>query len=94
MSAGDRRVSDVVRTEIVVRGRFGPALSNALGAYFARIAVGREHTRLIADVPDQPALLGFLDLLAGLNLHIISVNPLSADGIAESDPADDWAPLY
>lgn len=72
----DRTSSDPsTLTEIVVRGRFGPALISALGAYVADIVVDGSLTRLIADVPDQSALLGLLDVLAALNIYIVSVNP-------------------
>lgn len=65
------------RVEIVVRGRFGPALTSALGAYVADVVVDGLTTRLLADVPDQSALLGVLDVLAALNLHIVSMNPIA-----------------
>lgn len=80
--------ADVVRTEIVVLGRFGPALSSALGAYFVEVAPGPGRTRLVADVPDQPTLLGLLEVLAALNVHIVSVNPLDGAGALSPVAAD------
>ncbi len=65
--------------EIVVRGRLGPDLIDALDGYAVSTDdVGTTH--IVGSVPDQPALLGLLDIFRDLNIEVVSVNPFDTQG--------------
>ncbi|MET0673578.1 MAG: hypothetical protein ABWY37_08820 [Microbacterium pygmaeum] len=61
--------------EVVVRGRLGPDLIAALEG-FTVSTDGAGATHVVGSVPDQPALLGLLDVFRDLNIEVVSVNPL------------------
>lgn len=68
-------------------------------AYFAEMTAVDGHTRLVADIPDQTALLGLLDVLDAVNVRIVSVNRFDEDAgparpSATEAAAADWSPLY
>lgn len=64
---------------IVVRGRLGPSLIAALGEFDVEDDPAGM-TRITGVVPDQPMLLGILEMLDGLHIEVVSVNRL--DGVS------------
>lgn len=68
--------------EVVVRGRMGPELADALVGFV--IENGEDgFTRIVGRVPDQPRLLGLLAAFDDLHIEVVSVNPVESP-----DPAD------
>lgn len=68
--------------EVVVRGRLGSDLVAALEG-FTVLTDGSGTTHIVGAIPDQPALLGLLDLFRELNIEVVSVNPLDNQGGSE-----------
>ncbi|MFF1876136.1 hypothetical protein, partial [Kitasatospora herbaricolor] len=65
--------------EVVIKGTLGPALAGAFDGFtVARVENGRTH--LIGPIDDQARLHGLLELLASLNIELVSVNPISPRG--------------
>jgi hypothetical protein len=60
-----------VRVEVTVRGHLGDLGAAALGGCAIR-AVG-DHTVITADVADQAALYGLLDVLQDLGLPLVEL---------------------
>ena len=71
-----------IRYRITVRGR----LTEWLGSAFEGLDMepGTEHTALVGVIRDQSHLYGVLDLVRGLGLDLVSVEP---DG-ETSEPGD------
>ncbi len=62
--------------EIVVRGRFSPALMTAFGEFeVTNCTHGLSY--LVGPVPDQSKLHGLFQLLRDLNIELISVNQIN-----------------
>ena len=63
-----------VRYQISVRGR----LTERLGSAFAGMTMepGQGQTALAGEICDQSRLYGILDLVRGLGLELVSVQPL------------------
>jgi hypothetical protein len=62
--------------EIVIKGTLGPALAAAFpGFTVSFIENGRTH--LVGPIDDQARLHGLLEVLGGLNIELISVNPVT-----------------
>ncbi|GAA1443140.1 hypothetical protein [Leifsonia poae] len=67
--------------EIVITGTLGPAIAGAFeGFTVSRVEHGRTH--LVGPIDDQARLHGLLELLASLNIELVSVNPISPRGAA------------
>ena len=65
--------------EILVRGRLGPDLIMALDGF--RVENPEPGlTRVTGPMTDQAKLFGILDMLYGLHIEVISVNPLGGPG--------------
>ena len=61
--------------ELVVRGPLWPSLLAALDGFAVETdADGR--TVIVGPVVDQAQMLGILDMFDGLNVEVVSVNPL------------------
>lgn len=61
------------RIELVVQGRLWPSLLAALDGF--EIDTNRDgQTVIVGQVGDQAQLFGLLDLFAGLNVEVVSVN--------------------
>lgn len=60
--------------EVIVRGRLGSSLVGALDGFRVHTDE-RGLTSIVGPVADQAALLGLLDMLSGLNIEVVSVNP-------------------
>ena len=67
--------------EVVVRGKLGPDLIAALPE-FAVESAADGCTRVVGAIPDQSRLIGLLDMLDGLHIEVVSVNPVRAAGSA------------
>jgi hypothetical protein len=62
--------------EIVIKGTLGPAVAAAFpGFTVTYIEHGRTH--LVGPIEDQARLHGLLEVLGGLNIELISVNPVT-----------------
>jgi hypothetical protein len=65
--------------EVVVRGRLSPTLETALKGFdVSRCTDGLTH--LVGPVPDQAKIHGLFGVLRDLNIELVSVNPVGADG--------------
>lgn len=61
--------------EIVVRGRIGPDLITALDGFSVeQTDEGLSH--IVGRIPDQSMLFGLLEIFEGLNIEVVSVNPV------------------
>lgn len=63
--------------EIMVRGRLGPDMVRALDGFTVEYPEAGV-TRLSGPMTDQAKLFGVLDMLYGLHIEVISVNPRAA----------------
>jgi hypothetical protein len=62
--------------EIVIKGTLSPTVAAAFSGFVVtRIEGGRTH--LVGPIQDQAGLHGLLETLGGLNIELISVNPVT-----------------
>jgi hypothetical protein len=62
--------------EIVIKGTLSPPVAAAFpGFTVTRVEGGRTH--LVGPIRDQARLHGLLEVLGGLNIELISVNPVA-----------------
>ncbi|MFF1877866.1 hypothetical protein [Leifsonia sp. NPDC058230] len=62
--------------EIVIKGTLSPPVAAAF-AGFEVTRVDRGRTHLVGPIQDQARLHGLLEVLGGLNIELISVNPVT-----------------
>jgi hypothetical protein len=62
--------------EVVVRGRLSPALLASFSGFDATHCTDG-HTHLLGAVPDQAKIHGLFNTLLGLNIELVSVNPVA-----------------
>lgn len=62
--------------EIVIKGTLSPPVAGAFSGFVVtRIEGGRTH--LVGPIQDQAGLHGLVETLGGLNIELISVNPVT-----------------
>jgi len=72
--------------ELIVRGRLGPDLIAALDGFeVSTDAHGMTH--IVGPVADQARLLGMLELVDGLHIEVVSVNPVAREGVGDQKTA-------
>jgi hypothetical protein len=62
--------------EIVIKGTLSPPVAAAFSG-FAVTRIERGRTHLVGPIQDQAGLRGLLETLGGLNIELISVNPVT-----------------
>ncbi|MFF1633830.1 hypothetical protein [Leifsonia sp. NPDC058248] len=62
--------------EIVIKGTLGPAVAAAFPGFTVSF-IDRGKTHLVGPIEDQARLHGLLEVLGGLNIELVSVNPVT-----------------